>query len=207
MKKLLVGMLVLSTLVVMVGCNDKKSTESNNKTVKNEEVENNNSGAKKRSNKEMYKIYERLLPEMKSYYENLGYEIKEEKDENLSDYDKNTSITYNNSNNKNKNECTRLLYGLVTDPSGELSFLGGSMYMNIDGEEFKGGNFKIEETPFYEVIKIFGADKLDFTEVNEKINDYYNGNGSDLVQKEEGEYSFRFNLGQSKIAYIININP
>ena len=41
MKKLLISMLVLSTLVTIVGCNDKKVEDSSSNTVQNEEVANN----------------------------------------------------------------------------------------------------------------------------------------------------------------------
>ena len=79
--------------------------------------------------------------------------------------------------------------------------------MNIDAEDYKDGNFKFEETPFYELSKIFGASNLDYTSINEKVNDYFKGNGSDLIQREDGQYSERINLGQSQFSYIININP
>lgn len=79
--------------------------------------------------------------------------------------------------------------------------------MNIDPKDYKGGNFKFEQTPFYELSKIFSDGTLDYTEINEDINAYYNGNGSNLVQRVDGRYSERINLGHSEIAYIININP
>lgn len=59
----------------------------------------------------------------------------------------------------------------------------------------------------HELSKIFSDGTLDYTEINEDINAYYNGNGSNLVQRVDGRYSERINLGHSEIAYIININP
>ena len=79
--------------------------------------------------------------------------------------------------------------------------------MNIDAEDYKDGNFKFEETPFYELSKIFGAGDLDYTGINEKVNAYFKGNGSDLVQREEGQFSERINLSSGEFVYIININP
>lgn len=208
MKKVLISMLVVS-LLMMVGCKDKSTaTNDSDNTTQSEQVEDSKKNEdKKRSNEEMYRIYEELLPEVKSYYESLGVQLKEEKDENLSDYSNSTSISYIDYDNNIKGEFSRVFYGLVSNPKGELSFLGGSMYMNIDAEDYKDGNFKFEETPFYELSKIFGASNLDYTSINEKVNDYFKGNGSDLIQREDGQYSERINLGQSQFSYIININP
>ena len=208
MKKVLISMLVVS-LLMMVGCKDKSTaTNDSDNTTQSEQVEDSKKNEdKKRSNEEMYRIYEELLPEVKSYYESLGVQLKEEKDENLSDYSNSTSISYIDYDNNIKGEFSRVFYGLVSNPKGELSFLGGSMYMNIDAEDYKDGNFKFEETPFYELSKIFGASNLDYTSINEKVNDYFIGNGSDLIQREDGQYSERINLGQSQFSYIININP
>ena len=206
MKKLLISMLVLSSLVTMVGCNDKKINDTNSKPVENEQIENNNEN-KERSNKEMYEIYEELLPKVKSYYESLGVDIEEEKSQKCKDYNGNTYISYRDYDNKNVDEFSVVSYGLSFDPKGELSFLGGSMYMNIDESFYKDGNFKFEETQFYELSKLFGMEYLDYTSVNEKVNDYFNGNGSDLIYRNKGQFSERINLGQSQFAYIININP
>lgn len=208
MKKVLISMLVVS-LLMMVGCKDKSTaTNDSDNTTQSEQVEDSKKNEdKKRSNEEMYRIYEELLPEVKSYYESLGVQLKEEKDENLSDYSNSTSISYIDYDNNIKGEFSRVFYGLVSNPKGELSFLGGSMYMNIDAEDYKDENFKFEETPFYELSKIFGASNLDYTSINEKVNDYFKGNGSDLIQREDGQYSERINLGQSQFSYIININP
>ena len=123
MKKLLISMLVLTTLVTMVGCNDKKTGDTNSKPVENEQVANDSEIKKGRSNDEMYEIYEELLPSMRSYYESLGVDLKEDKS------------------------------------------------------------------------------------INEKVNDYFKGNGSDVIQREKGQYSERINLSNSQIAYMININP
>ena len=206
MKKLLISMLVLSSLVTMVGCNDKKINDTNSKPVENEQIENNNEN-KERSNKEMYEIYEELLPKVKSYYESLGVDIEEEKSQNCKDYNGNTYISYRDYDNKNVDEFSVVDYGLSFDQEGKIRFILGSMYMNIDAEDYKDGNFKFEETPFYELSKIFGASNLDYTSINEKVNDYFKGNGSDLIQREDGQYSERINLGQSQFSYIININP
>lgn len=208
MKKVLISMLVVS-LLMMVGCNDKSTaTNDSDNTTQSEQVEDSKKNEdKKRSNEEMYRIYEELLPEVKSYYESLGVQLKEEKDENLSDYSNSTSISYIDYDNNIKGEFSRIFYGLVSNPKGELSFLGGSMYMNIDAEDYKDGNFKFEETPFYELSKIFGAGDLDYTGINEKVNAYFKGNGSDLVQREEGQFSERINLSSGEFVYIININP
>lgn len=208
MKKVLISMLVVS-LLMMVGCKDKSTaTNDSDNTTQSEQVEDSKKNEdKKRSNEEMYRIYEELLPEVKSYYESLGVQLKEEKDENLSDYSNSTSISYIDYDNNIKGEFSRIFYGLVSNPKGELSFLGGSMYMNIDAEDYKDGNFKFEETPFYELSKIFGAGDLDYTGINEKVNAYFKGNGSDLVQREEGQFSERINLSSGEFVYIININP
>lgn len=208
MKKVLISMLVVS-LLMMVGCKDKSTaTNDSDNTTQSEQVEDSKKNEdKKRSNEEMYRIYEELLPEVKSYYESLGVQLKEEKDENLSDYSNSTSISYIDYDNNIKGEFSRVFYGLVSNPKGELSFLGGSMYMNIDESFYKDGNFKFEETPFYELSKLFGMEDLDYTSVNEKVNDYFNGNGSDLIYRNKGQFSERINLGQSQFAYIININP
>lgn len=208
MKKVLISMLVVS-LLMMVGCNDKSTaTNDSDNTTQSEQVEDSKKNEdNKRSNEEMYRIYEELLPEVKSYYESLGVQLKEEKDENLSDYSNSTSISYIDYDNNIKGEFSRIFYGLVSNPKGELSFLGGSMYMNIDAEDYKDGNFKFEETPFYELSKIFGAGDLDYTGINEKVNAYFKGNGSDLVQREEGQFSERINLSSGEFVYIININP
>lgn len=205
MKKLLISILVLSSLVTMVGCSDKSTAtnDSDKSTATNEQVE----SSKKRSNEEMYKIYEELLPKVKSYYESLGVQLEEEKSDKAKDYDGNTYISYRDYDNKNVDEFSVVSYGLSFDPKGELSFLGGSMYMNIDESFYKDGNFKFEETPFYELSKLFGMEDLDYTSVNEKVNDYFNGNGSDLIYRNKGQFSERINLGQSQFAYIININP
>ena len=208
MKKVLISMLVVS-LLMMVGCKDKSTaTNDSDNTTQSEQVDDSKKNEdNKRSNEEMYRIYEELLPEVKSYYESLGVQLKEEKDENLSDYSNSTSISYIDYDNNIKGEFSRVFYGLVSNPKGELSFLGGSMYMNIDAEDYKDENFKFEETPFYELSKIFGASNLDYTSINEKVNDYFKGNGSDLIQREDGQYSERINLGQSQFSYIINIDP
>ena len=149
MKKVLISMLVVS-LLMMVGCKDKSTaTNDSDNTTQSEQVEDSKKNEdKKRSNEEMYRIYEELLPEVKSYYESLGVQLKEEKDENLSDYSNSTSISYIDYDNNIKGEFSRVFYGLVSNPKGELSFLGGSMYMNIDAEDYKDENFKFEETPF-----------------------------------------------------------
>ena len=52
MKKLLISMLVLSSLVTMVGCNDKKTGDVSSNPVQNEEVSNDNE-SKGKSNKEI----------------------------------------------------------------------------------------------------------------------------------------------------------
>ena len=205
MKKLLISILVLSSLVTMVGCSDKSTAtnDSDKSTATNEQVE----SSKKRSNEEMYKIYEELLPKVKSYYESLGVQLEEEKSDKAKDYDGNTYISYRDYDNKNVDEFSVVDYGLSFDQEGKIRFILGSMYMNIDAEDYKDGNFKFEETPFYELSKIFGASNLDYTSINEKVNDYFKGNGSDLIQREDGQYSERINLGQSQFSYIININP
>ncbi|WP_294406659.1 hypothetical protein [uncultured Clostridium sp.] len=207
MKKLLISMLVLTTLVTMVGCNDKKTGDTNSKPVENEQVANDSEIKKGRSNDEMYEIYEELLPSMRSYYESLGVDLKEDKSDKAKDYNSATGISYTNYDNNNIGEFSVLDYGLAFDKDGTVDFLAGSMYMNINAEEYKDGNFKFEETPFYELSKIFGADELDYTSINEKVNDYFKGNGSDVIQREKGQYSERINLSNSQIAYMININP
>lgn len=204
MKKVLISMLVLSSLVTMVGCGNKSTAtdDSDKSTATNEQVEN-----RKRSNEEMYKVYEELLPKVKSYYESLGVSIEEEKSQKCKDYDGNTYISYRDYDNKNVDEFSVVDYGLSFDQEGEIRFILGSMYMNIDESFYKDGNFKFEETPFYELSKLFGMEDLDYTSVNEKVNDYFKGNGSDLIHRNKGQFSERINLGQSQFAYIININP
>ena len=204
MKKVLISMLVLSSLVTMVGCGNKSTatTDSDKSTTTNEQVEN-----RKRSNEEMYKVYEELLPKVKSYYESLGFDLEENKSQKCKDYDGATGVSYTNYDNKNLGEFSVLDYGLAFDKDGTVNFLAGSMYMNIDESFYKDGNFKFEETPFYELSKLFGMEDLDYTSVNEKVNDYFKGNGSDLIHRNKGQFSERINLGQSQFAYIININP
>lgn len=206
MKKLLISMLVLSTLVTIVGCNDKKVEDSSSNTVQNEEVANNDE-SKERSNEEMYKIHEELLPKVKAYYESLGADIKEEGDDRAKDYDDITYISHIDYDNNNNGEYTTLDYGLSFSPYGKINFIMGGMYMNIDESFYKDGNFKFEETPFYELSKIFGAGDLDCTGINEKVNAYFRGNGSSLVERSEGQFTERINLSEGEFAYIINITP
>ena len=206
MKKVLISMLVLSSLVTMVGCNDKKTGDVSSNPVQNEEVSNDNE-SKGKSNKEMYKIHEELLPKVKEYYESLGADIKEEGDDRAKDYDDITYISHIDYDNNNNGEYTALDYGLSFSPDGKINFLMGGMYMKIDKSFYKDGNFKFEETPFYELSKIFGAGDLDYTGINEKVNDYFNGNGSSLVERSEGQFAERINLSQGEFAYIINIRP
>ena len=211
MKKALISMLVLSSLVTMVGCSyEVTPINDSDNTIQSEQVENNNNNnneSKKRSNKEMYEIYEELLPQAKSYYESLGVDLKEDKSDKAKDYDSATGISYTNYDNNNLGEFSVLDYGLAFNKDGTVDFLAGSMYMNIDAEDYKDGNFKFEETPFYVLSKIFGADELDYMSINEKVNDYFKGNGSDVIRREDGQFSERINLSNSQIAYMININP
>ena len=107
MKKLLISMLVLTTLVTMVGCNDKKTGDTNSKPVENEQVANDSEIKKGRSNDEMYEIYEELLPSMRSYYESLGVDLKEDKSDKAKDYNSATGISYTNYDNLNMDNIDR----------------------------------------------------------------------------------------------------
>ena len=206
-KKLIIGLISLLS-ASFIGCSDKTVTENTNQNINNEVIaESSIKEDSKRSNKEMYEIHKELIPRVKEYYESLGGNVIEEKDERASDYKDITYISHTNYDNRTIGEFTALDYGLSFYQDGRVNFIMAGMYMNIDGESYKDGSFKIEETPFYELIKIFGADKLDYTSINEKINDYFQGNGSDLVQRNEGQFSERINLSSGEIAYIININP
>lgn len=203
MKKGLIALVLLGLSFGLVGCKVHAEAPTNNGVVSEETSKEEN----KRSSDEMYEIYTSKLEEVEKLFRDNKIEFREEKDNKNKKYKGITTIAYENSNNKAINEFVIGRYGIAFDNNGEIKYITAKMSLNVNDDDMKTKEFKFEDTEFCKLTNALASDIKNYDEINKKVNNYYNGNDSSVIDLESGKIKQTIVLGDNCIDYIILINP
>ena len=204
MKKRLIALIILTLSFGVVGCtSDKEETTSNsNEVVTKEEAKEND----KRSDEEMYEFYTSTVEVVGKLFKenNIAYE---EKNKN-SKYDGKTSISYEDSNKDAVGEISVAGYGLAFEENGDIMFISAQISINVNDDEMKAKDFKIEETEFYKLKNILIPEINNIDEINKKVNEgYKNLTSTKSIDIENENIEENIFLGSNRLVYTIIINP
>lgn len=202
MKKVLVGILILTLNFGVVGCGNKKNSLPNTGAISQEE----NEKDKKRSSDEMYELYTSKLDEVEKLFKENNIDFKEKKREKNKKYDGKVSIVYENSNEDAKFSVAG--YGIAFEDTGEIKYISAEITLNVKDDEVKNKEFKFEDTEFYKLHNILISDIKNKDEINKKVNDAYKDLTSlKKIEIENGNVKEKIILGDNRIDYAIIINP
>ena len=229
-KKIIIG-LILTLAIGMIGCEDRKETSSNDNNLNQEDAssginnenddkehideENNDDEGKSlpnKSNEEMCELYKENVEGYKEILLSLGVpesEFEYVTEEAAKEYNIDFSeISYSDGSIEDDAKYSSSLYGVVFDDDSNIEYITTRLVMRVNEEEIKAGNFKFEETPFYEFSKLMFNEERDYIELNKLIMDEYNGiNEKDNIIHILGDYEVEeIYCEGSKIFYTISID-
>ncbi len=202
-KKIIIG-LILALSISMVGCNDKKETSSKGDTnvsqedssKDNEEHEDNKEDGVvdttvKISDEKMVEIYETALPEIRELYEGICPEPLVEQYGDGPDPNQLTRIKYRNYDNTTVGEAAIAIYILMYNNDNSVMDISGTVDLNYDVSKIVTEGFKFEESIFCPIVEALIGSDHDYSEVNEQIQKYYQGEDVDsMVKFYDGYFGF-----------------
>ena len=206
MKKTLIALIILTLSFGVVGCtSDKEETTSNsNEVVTQEESKEND----KRSDDEMYELYESKLEDMEKLFKENNIDFKEVKSNKNTKYDGYKTISYENSETDTVGEFVIATYGISFDKDSSIRYITSRMSLNVNDDEMKTKEFKLEETEFYKLKNILIPEVNNTDEINSKVNEAYkNLTASKGIDFENENIEERILLGENTLVYTIIINP
>lgn len=160
---------------------------------------------KTKTAKEMYKQYDDLYPDVKNLYSELVDNVKETKAVKVSNSDEYNELSFVNADNNEINGIKELSYKVDTDDNKKVIGVLAIMEININAEDIKTNGFKFTETPLYKLSKTISKKDLDYSLINEKITDFYLGNGYENFTSSTNDLSEVFILNDSTIRYFITL--
>ena len=206
MRKKLIALIIFSLSFGVVGCtSDKEETTSNsNEVVTQEEAKEND----KRSDDEMYELYESKLEDMEKLFKENNIDFKEVKSNKNTKYDGYKTISYENSETDTVGEFVIATYGISFDKDSSIRYITSRMSLNVNDDEMKTKEFKLEETEFYKLKNILIPEVNNTDEINSKVNEAYkNLTASKGIDFENENIEERILLGENTLVYTIIINP
>ncbi len=206
MRKKLIALIIFSLSFGVVGCtSDKEETTSNsNEVVTQEESKEND----KRSDDEMYELYESKLEDMEKLFKENNIDFKEVKSNKNTKYDGYKTISYENSETDTVGEFVIATYGISFDKDSSIRYITSRMSLNVNDDEMKTKEFKLEETEFYKLKNILIPEVNNTDEINSKVNEAYkNLTASKGIDFENENIEERILLGENTLVYTIIINP
>jgi len=206
MRKTLIALIILTLSLGVVGCtSDKEETTSNsNEVVTQEESKEND----KRSDDEMYELYESKLEDMEKLFKENNIDFKEVKSNKNTKYDGYKTISYENSETDTVGEFVIATYGISFDKDSSIRYITSRMSLNVNDDEMKTKEFKFEDTEFYKLKNILIPEVNNIDEINRKLNEAYkNLTSSKGIDFENENIKERILLGENTLVYTIIINP
>ena len=206
MRKTLIALIILTLSLGVVGCtSDKEETTSNsNEVVTQEESKEND----KRSDDEMYELYESKLEDMEKLFKENNIDFKEVKSNKNTKYDGYKTISYENSETDTVGEFVIATYGISFDKDSSIRYITSRMSLNVNDDEMKTKEFKFEDTEFYKLKNILISEVNNIDEINRKLNEAYkNLTSSKGIDFENENIKERILLGENTLVYTIIINP
>ena len=159
MKRKIAGILIPITLVLSVGCSSNEQKEVIENTSENTEAV--------RSSEEMYEIYESHIDEVKLLSQKYGVELEDISKEQTNYNNKTTALyKFYNEDVENDGDIQAFKYVAIVSDEGNIEEINAVIDMKVTNEEFK-----LEESKFNEFREIFTNEKIDYTEINEEINE------------------------------------
>lgn len=209
-KKLIIGLLLVTSLLV-VGCNkDKESSNVKPNNVVSTDGNNTEqaSGTSARSSDEMYELYTSKLTEVEKLFKDNTIAFKEKNNDKNKKYDGKVAIIYEDSSKKQPGEIPSALYSLNFEDNGEIKYISANISLNLIEDEMKNKEFKFEDTEFYKLHNILVSDNKNTDEINKKVNDAYKNLISiKNIESQNGKIKEMLTLTPDSINYIIIINP
>ena len=206
MKKTLIALIILTLSLGVVGCtSDKEETTTNNNEVVTQEESKEND---KRSDDEMYELYEFKLEDMEKLLKENNIDFKEVKSNKNTKYDGYKTISYENSDTDTVGEFAIATYGISFDKDSNIRYITGRLSLNVNDEEMKTKEFKFEDTELYKFKNILIPEVNNIDEINKKITEgYKNLTSSKGIDFENENIEERILLGENRLVYTIIINP
>lgn len=184
------------SMSLFVGCAKESNKEVNNENTKVEEKINKNS----ETNKNLEKFYDEKFEAVKSLFEknNIKFEeINEEKGY--------TSLYYYSVDEHKAGEFSFAdYYRSIDEEMDQYSIVKASLSLTVDTSK----EFKIEETPLYELSKIIMDKEVDYTETNKQINEKLNKELDTISNTyDDGKFEEYIRIENNLIEYSITVRP
>ncbi len=204
--KIIIG-LILALSISMVGCNDKKEASSKDNTNVSQEESNSGTSNEDEDNEEdegidttieisdekMIEIYETALPKIKELFKSICLaEIVEEYGGYGYAPDPNqiSSIDIENEN-YTIGKALAANYTLLYLKDGSIADIRGRIDFSCDVNKIATEGFNFEESTFYPLVEALIGPGHDFSDVNEQVQKYYQGEDvSDKAKFDDGYFSF-----------------
>jgi len=206
MRKTLIALVILILSFGVVGCtSDKDETTTNNSEVVTQEETKEND---KRSSDEMYELYASKVNDVEKLFEENNLNFKVKNDKYNKKYDEKISLVYEDSNKDAVGEISVAGYGLAFEENGDIMFISAQISINVNDDEMKTKDFKIEETEFYKLKNILIPEINNIDEINKKVNEgYKNLTSTKSIDIENENIQENIFLGSNRLVYTIIINP
>lgn len=199
MKRKIMSIVLLTTMVLSVGCSTKEENKST--------VESSNTNiVSKKNDKELYEIHKNMFPKVKEVYKEYGFEVEEYENIDNEYYSGSKGMLYRIVDDVNHGDIYNARYEIGIEDDKAVKVYA-NLFMEVDPDEIKKNGFKMEGTFFEAMDKVMVGQDIDYSEVNQEIVDAYNNDGFLDSIKEYGNVSCRVTADGSMLSYTISIYP
>lgn len=163
----------------------------------------------RRSNEEMYKLYESNLQTVRDAFGRTGLDIEEIKGTPVTNYkDYTDTVLIKCYTPDHTKEYSLASYDIATTEDGDIMFLSAVIEMNIDKNKLATTDFKFEDTLLQDIHNILNPDKDVTSEMNQGIKDRYkNSKDTKDIFFKEDKIQESLYLGEDTLSYTILIHP
>lgn len=194
-KKILISTLVM-IMALSVGCVNKSNAKDDTNKNTEESIE------KFKSNEEMYEIYESHIEEVKSLSKEYGLEL-EDISETQTNYNNKTTSLYKYDETKDKEgDVIGAQYVAIIDQEGNIHQINAVLDMRVNNE-----GFKVEESKFNDFREIFTSEKIDYTKINEEINESIQRGVDEDIINQYDEIEEDILISGGIVSYRLRIYP
>lgn len=193
MKRKLVTLLMISTLLITTGCsmgNDRKQ-EGNTTVV--EEV----------NQTKLIELHEEMLPKIRDIYDGIGINYGETLS-GSSGYDGVAELFLEDSGDEFGNEVFAN-YNIRFDNSGKAKSLGAIIVLSDDAKNAKDGNYDIENSIFNEFAGVMIGNDVYKSDVKTAIENYYTNFGESSIKFEYDNSILDIGLTDYEVYYQITM--
>lgn len=201
MKKGMIAILLSTVLISMQGCSNQNNNdiaESNNTSIEKIDSE--------EINERMYKVYEDNVKAIEEIYKKNNIEFKYSNTDKSGKYD-NTKISFTNNEIDEDRAIKSTTFSIKFNSDNNISFVSVNAFMNIKSENIETNKFKFEDTMFYELSNQLINEEVNYSEVNNQINECVKNDEDKVIINTYGNIEETIDLEGSLLVYTIVIRP